>query len=115
MDAICKYERMARMPITVRDLMDSLGWDKGKVHKWARPLNEYDWIQENGRGKEFYFKVGIDPRNSVRRLPDIEGLAELFPELAKQFAIIHPLTGRPLNLANGELDPHAADGPVITV
>jgi hypothetical protein len=87
-------------PIRARNLMEKLGWDKNTVHKWATPLKQYDWIEENGVGKEHHFKVGIDPRQSSCRLPDIEALAEQFPELAKAFSIVHPLTGETLKLGN---------------
>ena len=87
--------------IQTRTLMDHLtGWGKSKVLRWAKPLKEYDWVIEGGRGCSDTYQVGIDPRESNQRLPALEHMAEEFPDLANKFQIIHPLTGTLLNLTN---------------
>ena len=86
--------------ITTRELMDHLGWNKGKVIRWAKPLKDYDWVIEGGRGKPDHYKLGIDPRESNSKLPSVEELAGQFPELARGFQAVHPLTGEVLHLCN---------------
>jgi hypothetical protein len=87
--------------IETRTLMDHLGgWTKSKVLRWAKPLKEYDWVMEGGQGRPDTYKIGVDPRDSNQRLPALEQMAEIFPDLARKFEIIHPLIGEVLNLQN---------------
>jgi len=87
--------------ITTRKLMDHLDWSKSRVTRWVKPLKDYDWVEKGSWGEpDFYYRPGIDPRQSTSKLPSVEELAEKFPELARGFQAVHPLTGEVLNLCN---------------
>jgi hypothetical protein len=50
-----------------------------KCYDGQKPLKEYDWVIEGGRGCSDTYQVAIDPRDSNQRLTALEYMAEEFP------------------------------------
>jgi hypothetical protein len=98
--------------ITTDELMFQLKWPKSKISKWAKPLHDYGWITNQGRGKEYLYHVGrvIDVYRDS--LPSIEEMAEKFPDLAEDFVVVHPLTGDSVRLQKEENEDRQGDWPV---
>jgi hypothetical protein len=56
-----------------------------KCYDGQKPLKEYDWVIEGGRGCSDTYQVAIDPRDSNQRLTALEYMAEEFSDLANKF------------------------------
>ena len=90
--------------ITTKDLAEQLGWVKSKISKWAGPLRDYGWVTPQGKGKESFYHVGRYFADPGAALPSLEDMAEGFPELVDEFAVVDPLTGAKVRLQEQEND-----------
>jgi len=101
MDAIKDLYLETGDRIPTKSLIEHLGWTKSKISRWARPLDDYGWIESEGRGKPKFYVPGREV-NGVSVLPSIEEIAGQFPELAKDFTAIHPVSGEVVALVEKE-------------
>jgi len=88
--------------VSTKELMDHLNWTKSKISRWAKPLKDYDWIEDKDRGYKKYYKVGKELEGASSVLLSVEELAERFPVLAKDFKAVHPITGEVLELSSDD-------------
>jgi hypothetical protein len=71
------------------------------VSRWLRPAIEAGLVEvvaETAKGRIKSVRPGFGKKPVSAALPRIEALAEAFPELAKNFAAVHPLTGEEVAL-----------------
>ncbi len=100
--------------ITTDDLMDHLDWSKSKITRWAKPLDDFGWVESEGRGNRNHYHPGKEVGVNHPPLPSVEKLAERFPGLAGDFKVVHPLTGDVITLQNDGLDLHTDERALAT-
>ena len=82
--------------ISTDELADYLGRAKSTISKWNKPLDEYGWIVHEGQKN--YYRIGREIPFNRSFLPPVEAVAEAFPNLARDFQIIDPITGKEIVL-----------------
>jgi transposase len=83
--------------VKVEELQTKLKLSKMTVTRWLRPALDNGWIEDIGekrKGKPFKLVPGNFEENEVSLLPSVETLAEKFPELALNFSVIDPVSGK---------------------
>jgi hypothetical protein len=89
-------------PVLIKDLMKKLNKSKMSITRWLKPALENGWIEnigEGGKGKP----LKLIPNNSeddeitAEFLPSIESLLELYPDMARNFKVINPITGEDIS------------------
>jgi hypothetical protein len=86
--------------VTTDQLLDYLDWDKSKLSRWQEPLKEYGWIIDGT--KPYRYKEGREIEKQGSTLPSLEEMADRFPDMAKDFMAVHPLTGVVCRLKNAD-------------
>lgn len=91
--------------VTVAELASALGKVQSTVRRWLKPALDHGWVEERApavgrKGAEY---VPGKPMPDISPLPPVEELAEGFPDLAKAFSVIDPLTGEKLELEPQEV------------
>jgi len=83
------------------EIASALDISGGSVSRWLRPAAEVGLVDVVGETAKGYIR-SVRPGNVSHKvsnvLPMVEELAEAFPELARSFKAIHPLTGEELTL-----------------
>lgn len=96
--AICDE---ADTPVKPRDLAAKLGVSPSSVSRWLKPAIEaglVEVIDETRKGRIRGVKPGDGAIPADNSLPTLEEMADHFPDMAKDFKVIHPLTGEELTL-----------------
>ena len=83
------------------ELISRVGVSASSVSRWLRPAIEaglIDVIKETANGRIQVVKPGSAKFQVSGVLPTVEQVAEAFPQLARGFRAVHPLTGEELAL-----------------
>ena len=89
-------------PVLIKDLMKKLNKNRMTITRWLKPALDKGWIEnigEEGKGKPFKLipNNSDDDEITADFLPSIESLLDLFPDMARNFKVIHPITGECLS------------------
>ena len=87
--------------VAPREVATALHVNVSSVSRWLRPAIDVGLIEvvrENARGQIQQVKPGLASMELTDILPKVRDLAEAFPELAKGFHVIHPVTGEEFTL-----------------
>jgi hypothetical protein len=87
--------------VAPREVATALHVNVSSVSRWLRPAIDVGLIEvvrENARGQIQQVKPGLANMELTDILPKVSDLAEGFPELAKGFHVIHPVTGEEFTL-----------------
>jgi len=91
-----------KKPVLIKDLTKKLNKSKMTITRWLKPALENGRIEnvgDEGKGKP----LKLIPNNSYEDeitadiLPSIELLLDLFPDMARNFKVIHPITGEAIS------------------
>jgi len=88
--------------VLIKDLMKKLNKNKMTITRWLKPALDKGWVEnigEEGKGKPFKLipNNSDDDEITADFLPSIESLLDLFPDMALNFKVIHPITGECLS------------------
>jgi hypothetical protein len=84
-----------------------IGTSRSSVSRWLRPAIDaglLEVVSETAGGRVNLVKPGSGKIDTAF-LPTVEKVAEAFPELAKDFRAVHPISGEEIVLAGDELAP----------
>lgn len=87
--------------VTPREVATALHVHVSSVSRWLRPavdVGSIEVVKENTRGQIQQIKPGLASMELIDILPKVGDLAEAFPELARGFRVIHPITGEEFTL-----------------
>lgn len=79
-----------------KEIAAALDTSSSSVSRWLRPAIEaglIDVVGETAKGRITSVRPGTATSKINGVLPTVEALAEEFPELAKGFCAVHPITG----------------------
>jgi DNA-binding transcriptional ArsR family regulator len=96
---ICEKKRQSGEQdptVKPKEIATALDTSSSSVSRWLRPAAEAGLIEvvsETAKGRITSVRPGVAIRKINVALPSVEALAEAFPELAKHFCAVHPITG----------------------
>lgn len=87
--------------VAPREVAIALHVSVSSVSRWLRPAVDVglvEVVKENAKGQILQMKPGLASMELTDILPKVNDLAEAFPELARGFSVIHPITGEEYTL-----------------
>jgi len=105
--AVRKLNKQQERPVSVKELVQHLGWDQALVYKYVRKAEKLKLVQYEAGSHVFNQKrllPGLIPRASF--LPDPALIFENCDEIGDEVRYIDPLTGENVVMRRSELGEH---------